>query len=229
MTTAVMNEKEQEYLKDVLVENRERILETRKVLVLNKSWTPINTITLRETFKLLFGEHENGTPKARIIEPESYQPMTWNDWSNLRPSVNDDYIRSANLEFRIPEIILLSTYDKMPKPRVHFSRRTLFKRDNHTCQFCGKRPRNDELTIDHIVPRAQGGKTTWENCVLACYQCNSKKADRTPKQCGMKLLAEPKKPDLRYFKCDLTHKVKSWESFLGLCYWNCELENENQE
>lgn len=224
--TAVL---EKEELSVEKVNKYEKVFETRKVLVLNKCWTPINTITLRDAITLVFSEHDDGVPKARIIEPESYSAMTWQDWSNLRPSVNDDAIRSANLEFRVPEIILLSHYDKMPKPRVHFSRRTLFKRDKHTCQFCGKRPRNDEWTVDHIIPRAQGGKTTWENCVLACYKCNSKKANRTPKQAGMTLLSEPTKPDLRYFKCDLTHKVDSWQSFLGSAYWSVELENDNEE
>lgn len=211
------------------VPKHRNIFDRRKVLVLNKCWTPVNTIPLRDAITLLFGTHTNGEPKARIIEPESYQQMSWEDWSKLRPQVNDEAIRTANLVFRVPEIIVLSKYDKLPKPRVHFSRRTLFKRDNHECQYCGKKPRNDDLTIDHILPRSQGGTTTWENCVLACYACNAHKADRTPKQANMKLMREPSKPDVRYFKCDLTHRVKSWQSFLGECYWNCELENDNAE
>jgi len=211
------------------VKKKANVFETRKVLVLNKCWTPINTIPLRDAITLVFGEHKDGEPKARIIEPESYASMTWQDWSALRPKVDDEAIRSANIEFRVPEIIVLSKYDKLPKPRVHFSRRTLFKRDRNTCQFCGIRPKNDELTIDHVVPRSQGGQTTWENCVLACYKCNSKKADRTPKQAGMKLLSVPKKPDVRYFKCDLSHRVSSWEAFLGEAYWNVGLENDMQE
>ena len=199
--------------------------EHRKVLVLNKSWQPINTIPLRDAITLVFGEHKDGEPKARIIEPESYQAMSWQDWSDLRPQTSDEAIRSANLEFRVPEIIVLSKYNKMPKPKVHFSRRTLFKRDGHKCQYCGVHPKNDELTIDHVLPRSQGGGTTWENCVLACYKCNSKKADRTPQQAGMKLLSAPTKPDVKHFKCDLTHRVDSWSAFLGECYWNVELKD----
>lgn len=203
-------------------------IENRKVLVLNKCWTPINTISLRDAITLIFSEY-NGEPKAKIIEPESYMAMNWADWSNLKPNVDEEAIRSANLIMRVPEIIILSRYDKMPKPKVNFSRHTLFKRDNYTCCYCGIRPRNDELSIDHVIPRAQGGQTTWENCVLSCYKCNSKKANRTPKQANMKLLKEPHKPDLRYFRCDLTHKVKSWETLIGDAYWGVELENDNKE
>lgn len=203
-------------------------IESRKVLVLNKCWTPINTIPLRDAITLIFGDND-GEPKAKIIEPESYMAMDWSDWSNLKPNVDEEAIRSANLVFRVPEIIILSKYDKMPKPKVHFSRRTLFKRDCFTCQYCGVKPHNDELTIDHVIPRSQGGKTTWENCILACYKCNSKKANKTPKQANMKLLKEPHKPNMRYFKCDLTHRVKSWEMILGEMYWSIELENDNQE
>jgi len=211
--------------------HKQRTIDNRKVLVLNKCYTPINTITLRDAITLLFGTHTDGEPKALIIEPETYQQMDWSDWSKLRPSEgSDDLIRCSNdLYFRVPEIIVLTKYDKLPKPRVHFSRRTLFKRDNHQCQYCGIRPKNDELTIDHVLPRSQGGTTTWENCVLACYKCNAFKADRTPKQAHMKLLKTPTKPDVRYFKCDLTHKVKSWEAFLGQAYWNVELVNDNGE
>src|ERR1700740_731597 len=109
--------------------NKKLSINNRKVLVLNKGWTPINTIPLRDAITMLFGCQDNGEPKAKVVEPESYAQMTWEDWSRLKPKATDDVIRSANLYFRVPEIIVLTTYDKMPKPKVHFSRRTLFKRD----------------------------------------------------------------------------------------------------
>ncbi|MFX7620976.1 HNH endonuclease signature motif containing protein, partial [Acinetobacter baumannii] len=80
----------------------------------------------------------------------------------------------------MPEIILLSKYDKLPAQRVHFSRRTLYHRDNNTCQYCSKKFSTSDLNIDHVLPRSQGGRSSWENCVLACFKCNSKKANRTP-------------------------------------------------
>lgn len=200
------------------------------VLVLNKGWQPIGTVTLQRAIIMLFStyiENNKEKPKATIIEPGTYQEMTWEMWSELKPAATDEVIHTANVAFRIPEIILLKRYEKLPQPKVHFSRRTLYKRDNYTCQYCGKKPGSEELTVEHVIPKAQGGQTTWENTVLACVDCNRKKANRTPKQAGMKLLSVPKKPKAAMFKCDFLKPVKSWEAFLGTAYWNVELQNDN--
>ena len=194
--------------------------EGRQCLVLNKSWTPIGTMSLEDAICKIFSTYSNGEPKARVIEPESYAAMTWSDWSKLKPQADDEVIRGANLEIRIPEVILLARYDRLPKRTVHFSRRNLYKRDQMTCQYCGAMPGSSELTIDHVLPRAQGGTTTWENCVLACLPCNQKKADKTPKQAKMRLAKVPKKPPLRCFGAGTTKPIKSWEAFLGAAYWN---------
>lgn len=203
--------------------------EHRKCLVLNKTWTPVGTVSLQRAIIMLFSTYANGEPKARIIEPETYSLFTWEDWSKLKPLATDEVIKGANMVFRIPEIILLSKYEKLPQPKVHFSRRTLYKRDNMTCQYCGDRPGSAELTIDHVLPRSQGGLTTWENCVLACVQCNTDKANRTPEQAKMKLFKQPHKPRLHLFRYDTLKPVKSWESFLGEAYWSVELENDNKD
>lgn len=191
----------------------------RRCLVLNKSWTPINTVSLQRALIMLFSM-ERGEPKARVIDPESYQTFEWSDWSKLKVLASDEAIQGANIMFKIPEVILLSKYDKLPQRTAHFSRRNLYKRDNMTCQYCGATPGSQELTIEHVIPRAQGGTTTWENCVLACVECNRRKADRTPKQAGMKLRKIPKKPHIRFFRYDTLKPVKSWEAFLGEAYWN---------
>lgn len=198
----------------------------RKVLVLNKCWTPINTITLRNAITLVFGTHSDGQPKARIIEPESYQALSWEDWSALRPKATDAVIRSANLEFRVPEVIVLSKYDKLPKPKAHFSRRNIYKRDNLTCQYCGKKFRSNDLNIDHVIPRSQGGQTTWENCVISCIPCNSRKANRRPAEAGMKLLSVPKKPSIDFLRLGDTKPVDSWKAFISESYWNINIEED---
>lgn len=202
------------------------ILTNKKCLVLNKNWTPVGTVTLQRAIIMLFSEYDDGMPKARIIEPETYQTFTWSDWSKLRPLMTDEKIAASNVYFKIPEIILLSRYEKLPKPKAHFSRRTLYKRDKMKCQYCGCTPGSEELTIDHVIPRSQGGGTTWENCVLCCVDCNRKKADKTPKQANMKLLKEPKKPDMSVFRFDTIKPVKSWEAFLGEAYWNVGIGDE---
>lgn len=202
-------------------------LQQRKCLVLNKNWRPVAAIGLDDAICKLFCEYADGTPKATIIEPETYQTFTWADWSQLEPNENEDRIYTSSYSFKIPEIILLSRYEKLPKPKVHFSRRNLYKRDANQCQYCGCKPGTEELTIEHVVPRSRGGETTWENCVIACVSCNRRKADRTPDQAGMKLLKHPKKPEGHSFRFSDCKPVKSWQAFLGQAYWLVELENKN--
>jgi 5-methylcytosine-specific restriction endonuclease McrA len=204
------------------------ILTSTKVLVLNKNWRPLATVTLQDAIIKLTSTYENGTPKARIIEPESYQTFTWADWSELKLQATDERIASANAFFKIPEVIVLTKYEKLPRPRAHFSRRTLYKRDRMTCMYCGLQPGSEELTIDHVKPKSHGGLTTWENCVIACVDCNRKKANRTPQQAGMELRTVPKKPSADFFRFDTLRPVKSWEQFLGTAFWNVELENDNK-
>lgn len=202
------------------------ILTNKKVLMLNKNWSPVLTITLQDAITKLFNTYEDGTPKARIIEPDSYRTFTWADWSLIKPEATDEKIATANAFFKIPEIIILTKFEKLPRPQAHFSRRNLYKRDKMTCQYCGAKPGSEELTIDHVIPKSQGGLTTWENCTLACVECNRKKAARTPKQARMTLRTEPKKPSTNFFRFDVIKPVKSWETFLGTCYWNVGLEND---
>lgn len=199
----------------------------RRCLVLNKSWRPIGTITLRDAIEKIFSEYDNGEPKARIIEPGSYQTFTWEDWSALKPDEGEGVLKGINSSFRVPEIILLSRYDHMPERKMHFSRRNLFKRDKMECQYCGKLQTTFNVTIDHVTPRAQGGKTTWTNCVACCVKCNRKKADKTPEQAQMKLLNKPKKPTHNLLDIGTSKPIKSWEAFIGEAYFNVELENDN--
>lgn len=211
----------------------------RKVLVLNKGWNPIAVVSLERAMCLVMGTvHEKGRvvlgpdgrpmPKAQIIDAtQDFRQFTWEDWSSLIAAEGESVVRSAKNSYRIPEIILLSRYNKLPQQRVHFSRRTIYRRDGNQCQYCGCKPGTSELTIDHIKPRAQGGLTTWENCCLACTKCNRRKADRTPEQAGMKLARKPFKPKFTLYKGDF--KCQSWVDLLGVAYWNTELESDMTE
>lgn len=201
------------------------ILTQRKVLVLNRGWNPIAVVTLERAMCLICSEYANGEPKARIMDPSTeFKLYTWADWAQLVPADGEEAIRSGKRNFRIPDIVLLSRYNKLPQQRVHFSRRTIYKRDGNMCQYCGIKPGTAELSIDHVLPRSRGGTTTWENCVLACTRCNKKKADRTPEECGMKLMRKPKKPHFTFYKGD--YKCKSWEAILGVAYWETELQHD---
>lgn len=201
---------------------------SQPVLVMNKSWAPIGTVSLQRAIIMLFSETDDGQPKAKIVEPSSYATFTWDDWSKLKPMATDEVIRAANVVFRCPEVIVLTSYDKMPKPKVHFSRRTLFKRDKFCCQYCNINPGTENMTIDHVMPKSRGGPTSWENCVAACVECNARKANRTPEEANMKLHKSPKKPAFHLFKSDLLKPVKSWSAFVSEAYWNTELENDNK-
>ena len=212
------------------------LLTQRKVLVLNRGWNPIAVVTLERAMTLIWTDDSKGAkrqePKARILDPTSdFKVFEWNNpdkpeesWAHLVLKDGEPVIRSAKSSFRIPEIILLSRYNKLPQQRIHFSRRTIYRRDVNQCQYCGCRPGTGELSIDHILPRSRGGKTTWENCVLACTKCNKRKADRTPEECGMKLLKKPVKPRFTFYKGE--YRCKSWESILGIAYWETELQND---
>ena len=200
-------------------------LAQRKVLVLNKSWTAIGVVTLEKALKKVGSNYKDGTPKARIIDcSNDFQMLTWEDWSLLRPKEGEEGMRSVNAIFRIPEVIQYSRYDKLGPQTVHYNRRTIYRRDNNICQYCNKKKPGSELSLDHVIPRCQGGLTTWDNIVVACTDCNAKKAGRTPKEAGMKLLSVPKKPSYNFYPGDV--RVKSWEQFLGEAYWLTELEHD---
>jgi hypothetical protein len=202
------------------------LLEHRKVLVLNKSWRAVGIIPLEKALKKVSTSYKDGTPKARIIDcVHDFQSMTWEDWSRLRPADGEQGMKSVNAVFRIPEVIQYTRYDKLPAQKIHYNRRTIYRRDNNTCQYCGKRKSSEELSVDHVVPRCQGGLTTWENIVVACTDCNAHKAGRTPDEAGMTLLSIPVRPKYNFYVGEI--RVKSWEAFLGEAYYNVELENDN--
>jgi hypothetical protein len=196
---------------------------TNPVLVLNKSWSPIKIVTLQRAITLLFPTYVDGEPKATIIDPSSYALYTWNDWSQMRPAEGEDKIQAGNVCFKVPTVIKLTRYNKIPIIKANCNRRNLFKRDQMTCQYCGCKPGSEELTIDHIVPRSQGGETSWLNTALCCMKCNLKKGNRTPAQAGMKLLNKPFQPKTEMLKFHASKPIKDWEGFLGEMYWEVPL------
>lgn len=204
---------------------------SKPVLVLNKNWVAIDTTPLHRAFNLILSTYSNGVPKASIID-ENCVPYTWSEWSKIKPNVNEDGISTVSCVFKIPQVIKLNKYEKMPIQKVVFSRINLYKRDSYTCQYCGIRPRSEELTIDHVIPRCYGGKTTWENCVISCAKCNKIKGGRCPEEVrhhefpqGMTLNKKPIRPKYKEIKFKAFYP--SWNLWLNDAYWNVELENDN--
>jgi len=191
---------------------------SRPTLVLNRNWQPVGVATVARTLVKLF----NGT--ARVVDPDDYQLYSWADWSRLAPAEGEPFIQTSSFRMRVPEVIRLVQFDRMPWRTVAFSRRNIFKRDAFTCQYCGKKPGCEELTIDHITPRSRGGATTWNNCVVACIECNSRKANRTPEEAKMPLDRAPTQPKWKPFYASHGVKIDSWAKFISEVYWNVELE-----
>lgn len=125
---------------------------------------------------------------------------------------------------RMPAVIRLKRYISEHKHKVKFSRRNVFGRDSYACLYCGVQPGSEELTYDHVLPRSRGGKTTWENIATCCWDCNEKKADRTPDEARMVLRVKPYKPTMRPMlglALNMPHTPDEWRDFL---YWETELE-----
>jgi 5-methylcytosine-specific restriction endonuclease McrA len=171
----------------------------RPTLVLNRNWQPINVATVARALIMLWND------SAKIVDPVDYQLYDWSDWSRMVPDRDEPFIQSVRQRIRIPEVIALTKFDAMPTQTVTFSRRNVFKRDKMTCQYCGKQPGSEELTIDH--------------------DCNSRKADRTPAQAHMRLRKEPVRPGWKPIYADRMNRVKSWSKFISEAYWIVELED----
>lgn len=199
-----------------------------QVLVLNRLWQAVNIIGMERTFGLLCQDH------AQIIHPteDSYQVfsmMDWIDFSRENPPLDEvECIHTVRHRIRMPQIILLTVFDKLPRKEIKFTRNNVFERDKNQCQYCGRVFDRTELNLDHVIPRHYGGKTTWENIVCSCVPCNVRKSNRLPHEAHMRLLKKPHRPKWRPFISFVLKNpaYDSWKHFLDLAYWNVELEQD---
>lgn len=193
---------------------------SERALVLNRSWTAITTTTVRHALVLAYRE------VAQIICPDTYRAYEFTDWAELSAEGDGPAIATPFLRIRVPEIIVLTRFAGFPKRGVSFSRRNIYRRDSYTCQYCGSRPGSELLSIDHVVPRSRGGRSTWENCVLACLACNKRKANRSLVESGLELARDPARPSWSgALEISLGRRKASWEKFISERYWNIELED----
>ena len=183
------------------------------VLVLNRNWQAIGVKTPADTFGMLMTDAST----ALYIEGNDIMtPMKWNDWSKLTVNDEDMFVNTVRGRVKIPKVIVLCKFDKVPKKRPRFSSKGLWFREKGICAYTGKKLTPNEGNIDHIVPKSRGGKTSWLNCVLAHKEVNSRKGDRTPEEAGLKLLIKPTAPKelpvTAYIRNK--HNIKEWELFL---------------
>ncbi len=165
----------------------------KHVLVLNTTYEPINICTVKRAIILIF------KGSATMIEEDS------------------DYVHSISTKIKMPSVIKLNRYIKIPKKPVELNRKNVLIRDEYTCQYCGKKFPASELTIDHIIPRVKGGKTTWDNVVACCKKCNEKKGGKTLVEAGMKLIKKPSVPTYMYLLHIFRHigsDKKKWKKYL---------------
>jgi 5-methylcytosine-specific restriction endonuclease McrA len=178
-------------------------------LVLSASWEPVARVTWQRAVALLF------SGKVEVVE--EYQDRT---------------VRSVTLELRVPSVVRFLRSLRARRRGVKLSRENVWARDHGRCQYCGRAVMRPEATFDHVVPRAQGGHTAWENVVICCVPCNQRKGGRTPAQAGMRLASSPVRPRSvpDAFRMTFTfHKgmPESWRHWLrSAVYWNGELAEE---
>jgi len=183
------------------------------VLILNKHWIPINTTTAKHSFALMYTHNARGM----MIEEDKLVPLEWREWISLEVNENDRKVKTVRGFVKIPTVIVLNHYDKIPRQIIKFTQKSLWERDNFTCQYTGKKVTRTNGNIDHIIPRSQGGKTSWENCVIAHKEINAIKADRTPEQAGLKLLKKPSAPRFMPVSFYIKNKdeIQDWDLFLN--------------
>jgi 5-methylcytosine-specific restriction endonuclease McrA len=191
------------------------------VLVLNRVYQPVHITSVRRAFTLLY------QGAARAID-EQLQTFDFESWSALSAAAHQDAIGTVGRRIRVPRVIVLMAYDRMPRARVRFSRFNIYARDDNTCQYCGRRFSRADLNLDHVMPRSRGGTTTWENVVCSCVPCNLRKGGCSPEEAGMRLLRAPARPRWTPMFRSATRRAfyREWRPFLSLAdaaYWNAEL------
>ncbi|WP_163996064.1 HNH endonuclease [Pyxidicoccus caerfyrddinensis] len=178
-----------------------------ETLVLSQSYEPVARVPWQRAVMLIF--------QGKVEVVEEYE---------------DRFVRSVTVAVKMPSVIRFIRGLRRGPKGVKFSRENVYLRDNCRCQYCGSKVSRPEATYDHVLPRAQGGKTCWENVVIACVPCNQKKGNRTPVVAKMALRSTPAKPKKLPEALHLTFLFEkgmpvSWAKFLGdMAYWHVELE-----
>ena len=181
------------------------------VLVLNRSYLPIHITSVRRAFSLIY----QGTALA---VNGSYETFDFEAWEIGTSEGDGDSIGTPRGRIRVPRVIVLYTYDRVPKRHVRYSRLNIFARDDYTCQYCGETPHRSQLNLDHVIPRSLGGRTTWENMVCCCVDCNRRKGGRTPAQARLRLERHPAKPRWTPMLTHVGSRVRyeEWRPFLRI-------------
>jgi 5-methylcytosine-specific restriction endonuclease McrA len=194
------------------------ILNKTIVLVLNRNWQAINVRTPQEAFCMM------ATNVATALEiefgdgarAEALRPVTWDKWIALPVRPQDNAVQTARGPIRVPTVILAVNFAKVPKKRPKLCAKTIRERDGNRCQYTGEVLKQDEGSLDHVVPRSRGGKDAWENLVWSSKAVNSRKGNRLPEEAGLKLLNTPRAPKELPVSALIrnAHSIPEWKLFV---------------
>ena len=195
------------------------ILNKAIVLVLNRNWQAINIRTPQEAFCQM----ATNVATALDIElgdnprAEALRPVKWEEWITLPIREQDNAVHTAHRRIRVPTVIVAVNYARVPRKRPKLSARNIRERDGNRCQYTGRLLRPSEGSLDHVVPRARGGRDTWENLVWSAKEVNQRKANRLPHEAGLKLLTVPRAPRELPVTALLrnAHGLAEWDLFLS--------------
>lgn len=188
------------------------------VLVLNSLYQAIQVTGVRRAFRLFY------SGRARAVDDE-FRTYAFDHWCGLPLNGSTEVVRTPSRAIRVPRVIQLVRYDRLPLRDVRFSRRNVFYRDRNRCQYCRNVFPQRQLNLDHVLPLSRGGSSGWDNVVTACVRCNSRKGNRTPREADMRLFRPPRRPraspilGTRWAQ----RGYREWATFLDAAHWNIEL------
>ena len=183
------------------------------VLVLNRNWQAIAITTPAQAFAQMATDAATGLD---IHSGDWMVPVKWDDWRGLEVRDGDLSVGVAHGRVRVPTVLVLCRYNKVPIHSPKLNSRNIWLRDGGVCQYSGRVLKPGEGNIDHIIPVSRGGANSWENCVLSCKKLNQKKADKTPKEAGLRLIRKPLEPRSVPITAVLknVNEIREWDYFL---------------
>ena len=190
------------------------ILNQPTVLVLNRNWQAIHVKTPADAFCMM----ATGVATALDVQGEDcIAPVPWSEWLCLPIRDQDHAVNTPRGRVRVPTVIVAANYAKVPMRRRRFGARGIWERDGGVCQYTGRVLAPEEGNVDHVIPRSRGGRTSWDNCVLAHREVNSRKADRLPQEAGLQLRKRPLEPKALPASAFIRncHDIRDWEHFLS--------------
>jgi len=195
------------------------------VLILNRLWQAVHIVCAKRALSLLFSDHA----RALHINDDGLQVWPaeqWLDFSENAPANEGIFVHTVHRPVRVPKVLLLNEYSDLPLKEVHLNRQSIFERDGHQCQYCGKICRSNELNLDHVIPKERGGMLSWDNIVTSCIKCNTHKSNRTPKEANMRLMKKPRQPKSRPFVAYIMGQQidEEWKHFLHFSHEEVAVE-----